>query len=110
MCVASIQGLIPDKARLELGSSGRWKIVPTEALIEGDLLTVLPGDRIPVDGSVQSGVSSANEAALTGEPLPVKKVPGTYMLESPAARCGSHRVVLVGSGTKAEYPTRKEEG
>lgn len=42
----------------------------------GDQLTVLPGDRIPVDGAVTRGRSSVNEAALTGEPLPVPKVAG----------------------------------
>ena len=59
-----------------MGTTGSWRIVPTEALVEGDILSVLPGDRIPVDGMVVAGVSSANEAALTGEPLPVKKISG----------------------------------
>ena len=70
------QGLVPERARLEAGAAGGWREVPTEALAAGDILTVLPGDRVPVDGVVVSGASSANEAALTGEPLPVYKGPG----------------------------------
>lgn len=70
------QGLVPERARLEVGAAGGWREVPTEALAAGDILTVLPGDRVPVDGVVVSGASSANEAALTGEPLPVSKGPG----------------------------------
>jgi magnesium-transporting ATPase (P-type) len=53
--------------------------VPAAAVSRGDLLTVLPGDRIPVDGSVTRGRSSINEAALTGEPLPVPKIAGTLV-------------------------------
>lgn len=45
-------------------------------MARGDLLAVLPGDRIPVDGAVAGGRSSVNEAALTGEPLPVPKGEG----------------------------------
>jgi P-type E1-E2 ATPase len=72
----TLQGLVPEKARLELGSCGEWKEVPTEALAAGDLLLVLPGDKFPVDGVVLSGTSSCNEAALTGEPMPVPQGPG----------------------------------
>ena len=67
---------MPEKARLELGIGGAWKEVPTEALAAGDVLLVLPGDKFPVDGVVVSGTSSCNEAALTGEPMPVPHGPG----------------------------------
>lgn len=70
------QGLVPERARLEVGDTGMWREVPTEALAAGDILTVLPGDRIPVDGTVVGGASSADEAALTGEAMPVPKLPG----------------------------------
>lgn len=74
-----VQGLVPEKARLEVGSAGEWREVPTDALVAGDVLSVLPGDRVPVDGVVLSGSSSANEAALTGEPMPVPKAPGEHL-------------------------------
>lgn len=44
----------------------------------GDLLTVLPGDRLPVDGVVVGGRSTVDESALTGEPLPVTKAQGAW--------------------------------
>jgi magnesium-transporting ATPase (P-type) len=43
------QGLLPPKARLLLGD-GSWREVPSESVAAGDVLTVLPGDRVPVDG------------------------------------------------------------
>ena len=69
------QELLPATARLSL-DDGSWREVPAAAVAPGDLLTVLPGDRIPVDGAVAGGRSSVNEAALTGEPLPVLKSEG----------------------------------
>lgn len=50
--------------------------VPADAVSPGDLLAVLPGDRIPVDGVVVCGRSTVDESALTGEPLPVTKTEG----------------------------------
>lgn len=50
--------------------------VPSAVLQVGDIVALKPGDRAPVDGVVVSGASTVDEAALTGEPLPVKKVKG----------------------------------
>ena len=72
-----MQGLVPGKARLEVNGRGAgYRDVPTEALCAGDILVVLPGDKLPVDGIVVSGHSSCNEAALTGEPMPATKTTG----------------------------------
>ena len=60
-----LQGLLPPKARLLLGA-GRWAEVPSENVSPGDLLLVVPGDRVPVDGMVVSGLSTVDESALTG--------------------------------------------
>jgi Cu2+-exporting ATPase len=64
------------------GSSGgsssgvNWVEVPADAVGLGDVLLVLPGDRVPVDGTVVSGRSTVDESALTGEPLPLVKQEG----------------------------------
>ena len=50
--------------------------IPVEEVAVGDLVVVRPGARIPVDGVVAEGRSSVDESALTGESLPVEKVPG----------------------------------
>ncbi len=51
-------------------------LLPLDAIAVGDLLRVLPGDRVPLDGIVLAGRSSVDEAMLTGEPLPVTRAPG----------------------------------
>ena len=50
--------------------------VPVEQVAKGDLFVVRPGENIPVDGIVLEGISAVNEAALTGESIPVDKKPG----------------------------------
>ncbi|PSC75437.1 copper-transporting ATPase chloroplastic [Micractinium conductrix] len=75
MLLGVVLGLLPPKARLLLGD-GSWREVPSESVATGDLLTVLPGDRVPVDGVVVGGRSTVDESALTGEPLPVTKAQG----------------------------------
>ncbi|KAG2440429.1 hypothetical protein HYH02_010314 [Chlamydomonas schloesseri] len=73
--MAALQELVPTKARLLLGG-GKHSEVPAEAVGAGDLLVVLPGDRVPVDGTVVGGRSAVDESALTGEPLPLTKTEG----------------------------------
>jgi len=75
---ASIESLIkltPTKANL-VAKDGTEREVKVSALKAGDHIRVRPGDNIPADGEVDSGLSSVNEATITGESLPVDKVPG----------------------------------
>jgi len=75
---ASIESLIkltPTKANL-VAKDGAEREVKVSALKAGDLIRVRPGDNIPADGEVDTGLSSVNEATITGESLPVDKVPG----------------------------------
>jgi len=51
-------------------------VIPAAQVRIGDMVIVRPGERIPVDGVIRSGVSSINQAAVTGESLPVDKSPG----------------------------------
>ncbi len=50
--------------------------VPADEVVVGDLFVVRPGESIPVDGIVEEGESAVNEAALTGESIPVDKTAG----------------------------------
>ena len=52
-------------------------VLPVSEVQVGDLFLVRPGESIPVDGTVTEGISSVNEAALTGESMPVDKFPGS---------------------------------
>ena len=56
---------------------GEQVTVPVSEVAVGDLFLVRPGESIPVDGTVTEGLSSVNEAALTGESMPVDKFPGS---------------------------------
>ena len=66
--------LTPRTARRQ-GPDGE-EIIPAEQVRVGDLLRVLPGESIPVDGVIVSGQTSVNQAVMTGEPLPVDKTVG----------------------------------
>jgi len=75
---ASIESLIkltPTKANI-LDKTGSEEEVDVSSLKAGDRIRVRPGDNIPADGEVIKGRSSVNEATITGESLPVDKVPG----------------------------------
>lgn len=66
--------LTPRTARRLTGSSE--ETVPAEEVQVGDILRVLPGESIPVDGVILSGETSVDQAVMTGESLPVDKGPG----------------------------------
>ncbi len=75
---ASIESLIkltPTKANL-IDSDGSEREVKVSSLKPGDCIRARPGDNISADGEVVKGLSSVNEATITGESLPVDKVPG----------------------------------
>jgi len=55
---------------------GMEVLVGVEDLLEGDLVVVKPGERMPVDGEVVSGESGVDESLVTGESIPKEKVPG----------------------------------
>ena len=63
--------LTPQTARIITG--GKETAVPAEDVKVGDLLRVLPGETIPVDGEIVSGQTSVNQAVMTGESLPIDK-------------------------------------
>ncbi len=65
--------------------------VPTDQVLEEDLVIVRPGERIPVDGEVTEGASAVDESMLTGESLPVEKSPGSAVLGATMNRTGSFR-------------------
>jgi len=67
---------------------GQEQPVPLASVSAGDVIRIRPGARIPVDGAVRSGRSSAEEAMLTGEPLPVAKAPGDPVLAGTLNREG----------------------
>ena len=72
--IESLIKLTPTQAHLI--KKGSEEEVEVSLLKSGDVIRVRPGDNIAADGEVVSGLSSINEATITGESLPVDKVPG----------------------------------
>ena len=70
----SLMKLAPKTANVV--RNGVEEQVLVDAVVKGDIFVVRPGENIPVDGKVLDGSSAVNEAALTGESIPVDKVPG----------------------------------
>ncbi len=66
--------LTPQTARILNGEEER--IIPAEDVAVGDILRVLPGESVPVDGVIVKGETSINQAVMTGESLPVDKTVG----------------------------------
>lgn len=66
--------LTPQTARVL--AKGTEKVIPAEQVQVDDLLRVLPGESVPVDGVIVSGQTSINQAVMTGESLPVDKTVG----------------------------------
>lgn len=70
-----------DGSRLKLISKELKEIeIPIEEVIEGDLMIIRPGERVPTDGIVTDGTSSVDESAITGESIPVDKVKGDQII------------------------------
>ena len=55
---------------------GKEEMIPAEKIVKGDMLRILPGETVPVDGVIVSGETSVDQSIMTGESLPVDKVVG----------------------------------
>ncbi len=91
----SLMSLAPKTASVERG--GVETVVPIEQVRRGDVFLVRPGESIPVDGVILEGESAVNEAALTGESIPVDKTAGDAVSaatvnQSGFLRCEATRV------------------
>ena len=75
--------------------------VPIEEVVQGDIFVVRPGENIPVDGVVLEGESAVNEAALTGESIPVDKEAGDHVSAATVNQSGflKCRATRVGEDT-----------
>jgi len=82
--------LAPETATVIRG--GEEVQVPTKEVVIGDLLLVRPGEHIPVDGVVEAGSSAVDEAMISGESLPVEKVPGDQVIGATLNQMGAIKV------------------
>ncbi|MCM1058402.1 MAG: heavy metal translocating P-type ATPase [Firmicutes bacterium] len=76
------------KVAILVDEAGNEREIPTEELCSGDIFLVKPGSLVPVDGTVLEGTSSIDEAAVTGESLPVEKQPGDKVVSATVNKAG----------------------
>ncbi len=86
--IRQLLGLAAKTAR-RIRADGADEEVPIEAIVAGDTLRVRPGEKLPVDGLIVEGRTTVDEAMLTGEPLPVDKVPGDRVVGATINQTGS---------------------
>lgn len=72
--IERLVNLTPQTARMIV--DGQEQIVAVEKVAVGDICRILPGEAIPVDGVICEGQTSIDESVMTGEPIPVDKIPG----------------------------------
>jgi Cu+-exporting ATPase len=97
--IKRLMGLRPKTARVIRDE--KELDIPIEEVVKGDILIVRPGEKIPTDGVVVSGISSVDESMLTGESMPVVKEEGHQVFAATLNKSGSFtfRATRVGSET-----------
>lgn len=98
--------LTPQTARVIDGK--KEKVIPADEVRIGNILRVLPGETIPVDGVIVSGSTSVNQAVMTGESLPVDKSVGDEVSSGTVNQFGSFemRAVKVGEDSSIQRMIR----
>jgi len=97
--IRSLMDLAPPKATVL--RDGQEREIPTADVMQGDLVVIRPGNKIPVDGEVLEGESQVDESMLTGESMPVGKKPGDTVIGATINKSGSfkYRATKVGADT-----------
>ena len=97
--IRSLMNLAPPRAVVL--RDGAEVEVDTAAVLPGDQVVIRPGNKLPVDGEVVEGSSQVDESMLTGESMPVKKVPGDKVIGATINKSGSfrYRATKVGADT-----------
>lgn len=99
--IKDLLDLLPNLTLLQDESGERQ--VKTDELRVGDIVVIKPGGRVPVDGKVLSGHSFVDQASITGESLPVEKVPGTLVYAGTINQNGVLEVRTAGVGRNTAF-------
>ena len=95
--IESLIRLTPTNA-VKLAADGSETEVKAASLVPGDVVLVLPGDNIPGDGVIKNGVSTVNEANITGESLPVEKADGAEVYGGTINETGRLEIEITRAG------------
>jgi heavy metal translocating P-type ATPase len=102
--ISDLLDLLPRSAWIvRAGAGARPVEVPVSEIRPGDTVLIRPGTRIPVDGHVLSGNSSVEEAAITGEPLPQDKFPGSRVFAGTLNHTGALEVSVESLGRDTTF-------
>ncbi|HLY61485.1 MAG TPA: cation-translocating P-type ATPase [Terriglobia bacterium] len=82
---------------------GTWVDIGIQELLRGDIVLVKPGGRIPVDGSVKAGHSFVDQASITGESMPIEKIPGAQVFAGTINQSGAIEVSTVKLGRDTAF-------
>jgi heavy metal translocating P-type ATPase len=99
--VVALMKLRPDEANLE-GADGQLSRVSVESLKLDQIVVIKPGEKIPVDGTIESGVSAVDQSSMTGESVPVDKDAGDTVF---AGTVNGHGVLRVKVGKLSSHST-----
>ena len=88
--IRSLMALVPKEALVR--RNGREIICAVDSIGVGEVVRVRPGERIPVDGTVIAGISYVDQAAVTGEPIPVRRQAGDEVFAGTINQNGSLEV------------------
>ena len=87
--IKALMDLTP--ARAFVIRNGAEVEVPTSEVVAGEIVVIRPGNKIPVDGTIETGESLVDESMLTGESMPVQKGPGDKVAGATINKSGSFR-------------------
>ena len=99
--VKDLTAMAPQTARIE--RDGDEEEVPVAQVQIGDTVIVRPGEKIPVDGAVIGGQATINQAAITGESMPVEAGPGSRVFAATLAQLGSLRIQALAIGRDTTF-------
>ena len=89
--IRELMSLAPPTARVL--RDGQEREVPLEQVQTGDRLRIKPGDKIPVDGTIDEGHSTVDESMITGEPLPAERSTGDEVIGGTVNQTGSFTII-----------------
>jgi Cd2+/Zn2+-exporting ATPase/Cu+-exporting ATPase len=99
--VKDLMALAPQMARIE--RDGTERKVPIREVAVGEQVIVRPGETIPVDGEVVEGQATVNQAAITGEAMPVEVGPGDQVYAATLAQMGYLRIRTRRVGSESTF-------
>ncbi|WP_069805018.1 heavy metal translocating P-type ATPase [Thermogemmatispora onikobensis] len=96
-----LAALAPQQARVI--REEEEQVIPVEEVAPGEIVVVRPGEAIPVDGEVVAGQATVNQAAITGEALPLEAAPGSRVFAATLVQGGSLRIRATRAGSNTTF-------